>query len=99
MTLRHIVAFTLSTTGPTDRVANALQLKAELDTLPAQIPALLDLQVSVNVLDIAGNADVVLIADVADADALQEYMTHPAHQAVIDRTSHLLAGRTAIDIH
>ncbi|MGN6425627.1 Dabb family protein [uncultured Leifsonia sp.] len=97
MTIRHVVSWKLATTDETERAEQAARIKAGLESLPAEIPEILSLEVGVNALLPGDNFDVVLISDFADADALDRYVQAPAHQTVAAYIRSVTAARSAVD--
>jgi len=96
MTLRHVVAWKLKTEDEAERRAQAQRIADSLNALRGVVPALIDITVGPDVLG-GGNWDVALVADVADAEALQAYQTHPAHEAVVDYVRSVVSSRVAVD--
>jgi len=80
--IRHIVLFKLfdGVTREDPRAAVAFDTLAKLGGV---IPELRFWQVGWNISDRDIANDVALIADVNDAGALQRYIAHPEHQAVL----------------
>ncbi|MDQ1130632.1 Dabb family protein [Microbacterium sp. SORGH_AS_0888] len=96
MTIRHVVAWRLATEDPDERAEQAARIARELNALKGVVPALIDITVGPDVVG-AGNWDVALVADVADAEALDAYQRHPAHQAVVGYVRSVVAERVAVD--
>ncbi len=82
--IRHIVMFRYRefAAGHT-RAENIAQAKAMLEALPGVVPSLRESHVYLNG-EAANpeNYDLVLVADFDDWQGLQDYIVHPAHQAV-----------------
>jgi len=89
--MKHIVMWTLR-----DK-SDAAAIKARLDALGGKIPGLLSIEVGIDVLESEQSADLVLIADLEDRQALEAYQNHPAHQAVIPLVKAAAITRTVID--
>ncbi|QEV99144.1 Dabb family protein [Microbacterium caowuchunii] len=96
MTLRHIVAWKLATDDAAERAEQAQRIADDLNALRDVVPAIIDINVGPDVLG-GGNWDVALVADFADADALDAYQNHPAHQAVVGYVRSVVADRVAVD--
>ncbi|WP_460775900.1 Dabb family protein [Microbacterium sp. GXF7504] len=96
MTLRHVVAWKLATEDETERREQAQRIADSLNALRGVVPALIDITVGPDVIG-GGNWDVALVADVADADALEAYQHHPAHEAVVDYVRSVVSSRVAVD--
>lgn len=89
--LTHVVLFTL--TDPND-VPEAL---VRLRQLPGQIPSLISLRCGQNAVAKPNSWDLALTTEHADADGLQEYVDHPAHQEVVGWLSPRVSGRAVVD--
>lgn len=96
MTVRHIVAWSLAAEDAATRAEHAAELVRRLRALVGVVPAIRSLSTGVDV-GIAGNADVALIVDVDDLDALEAYQQHPAHQELVGFVRSIVRGRTAVD--
>lgn len=96
MTLRHVVAWKLATEDETLRRAQAARMTEALLGLKGVVPELIDITVGADVLG-GGNWDVALVADVADAAALDAYQRHPAHEAIVGYVRSVVSDRVAVD--
>ena len=76
---------------------DAPEAKARLDGLVGAVPALLSLQVDLDVLRTDASYDLALVSTHADLAGLKAYAEHPAHQAVLDWLRPRLAARAAVD--
>jgi len=72
-------------------------MKQELDALPASIPEIRFFQVGINSINGDANDHIVLVADFADADALDRYAKHPAHLKVADFVGKIRETRACVD--
>lgn len=90
--ITHVVSFKLG-----DPVADADDLKARLDALPAAIPEIKSLVVGVNIVPSARAHDVVLIGTYDDLEALRRYQEHPAHLPVVEFIQERCTTVTAVD--
>lgn len=97
MSIRHIVTWGMAAADAPTRAAHAAEVAARLQALDGIVESIRSLSVGVNVLDIAGNADVALVADFDDAAGLEAYQTHPAHQAVVGYIRSVTGIRSAVD--
>lgn len=75
--VRHVVAWTMSEGGP-ERLDAIFE---ELERLPGEIDEILAL--SCGRLINESELDAVLCVDLVDADGLERYRAHPAHQPVL----------------
>lgn len=96
--IRHIVCWKLAATDDATKAEHAARIAAEMGELPALIPEILSLQVGANALYPEVNWDVVLIADFADAAALERYSAHPEHQRVGKFIGEVRSDRVAVDV-
>jgi hypothetical protein len=96
--IRHIVCWKLAATDAATKSEHAAEIARQMNELPALIPEILSLQVGKNVLFPEVNWDVVLIADFADADALERYSVHPEHQRVGKYIGEVREDRVAVDV-
>lgn len=97
MSIRHIVTWGMAADDAETRAAHAAEVATRLRALDDVVESIRALSVGVNVLDIAGNADVALVADFDDEAGLQAYQTHPAHQAVVGFIRSVTGSRSAVD--
>jgi hypothetical protein len=75
--IRHLVAWTMSRGSPEQLDA----VFEELERLPDEIDEILALSCGRLIND--SDLDAVLCVDLADADGLERYRSHPAHQPVL----------------
>lgn len=99
MTLRHIVSWQVEGDTPDERTEVAARLARALESLNGQIPSLMRLEAHANSLQLAGNWDLVLIADFEDEAALEAYLVHPAHQEVALKVRSVAIKRSAVDFN
>lgn len=91
--IKHIVMWRIQE----PRQENALKIKAALEGLNGQIPGLLRLEVGVDVSREEDSADVVLYSEFASRQALEDYLGHPAHLAVVPLVKTLRMERRVAD--
>ncbi|WP_336632913.1 MULTISPECIES: Dabb family protein [unclassified Microbacterium] len=96
MTIRHIVAWKLGSEDAVERAAHAQRITDDLLALRGVVPSIIELSVGPDVVG-GGNWDLALVADFADAAALDAYQTHPAHQAVVGFVRSVVVDRVAVD--
>jgi len=82
MTMRHIVLFRRKLDTAKDAALEAA-LAERMAALGARIPVIQDWKFAANELARPICWDYVLEAEVADAKALDEYLFHPLHQALV----------------
>jgi len=89
--VKHIVMWKLR-----DK-ADAAEIKERLEALSGKISGLLNIEVGIDFLESEQSADVVLLAELADHEALQSYQAHPEHQAVVPLVKAAAVARTVVD--
>ena len=96
--IRHIVMFGVDADNDTDRNAKITEAAVRLEKLVGVGPGLRSMTVGATGVDIEGNYDFALVADLDDADALGVYANHPAHLEVSSFIGSFKTARAAIDI-
>jgi len=89
--VKHIVMWKLKdkTEAPT--------LKARLEALGGKIPGLLHLEIGIDFLESEQSADLVLVAELENHEALDAYQQHTEHQAVVPLVKAAAVSRTVVD--
>lgn len=95
--IRHIVSWKLAAEDAATKAEQSATLAASLNALVSVVPEIKSLTVASNVADIAGNWDVVLVADYDDLAGLEAYISHPEHQKVVGYIRSVVAERSAVD--
>jgi hypothetical protein len=98
MSIRHVVLWQLTGEDAPARATQADQIRSALEALVGVVPSVRMLEVRNNVLDGAGNYDLMLDAVFDDLAGLEAYATHPAHVALIDLIRSRTRSRVAVDI-
>lgn len=96
--IRHIVMFGVDADSAEDRNAKITEAAVRLEQLVGVVPGLRSMTVGANGVDLEGNYDFALVADLDDAAALEVYATHPAHLEVSSFIGTFKSRRAAIDI-
>lgn len=99
--IRHIVLWKVSPSvaaNEEERESIVTQLSQALVDLVGVVPTIKNLSAGPNVVGAEGNWDFGLVADFDDEDALDEYQTHPSHQAVVAQIKAVVSERAAIDL-
>ncbi|MDQ4215644.1 Dabb family protein [Microbacterium capsulatum] len=97
MALRHVVTWKMAAEDPKERAEHAAGVASRLQALVGVVPSIRSLSTGVNSLAIDGNWDVTLVADFDDAEGLDAYQVHPAHQEVVAYVRSVVGGRSAVD--
>ena len=84
--LRHVVSWKLSGADIAEVDEQVERIAADLEGLAGTIPEIISIRVVRNVVNPAQNFDAAVIADFEDADALNQYIAHPAH---VDASAYL----------
>ena len=97
MTLRHIVAWTLSSDDAAQRRSDAEGVRSRLLALNGVVPSIQAIDVIIDEVDERSTTSVAVVADFADAAGLNEYQVHPAHQEAAAWIRTVVAARVAVD--
>lgn len=95
--IRHMVMWKLVEDGAEPVAALSESIAEALRGMAGRIPGLVNVQAFSNTLNLEGNWDLVLIADLEDTDALDRYQSHPVHVAVAQRIKAKATSRAAVD--
>jgi stress responsive alpha/beta barrel protein len=96
--IRHIVMFRLKDQAHgNSKAQNITIIKAKLEALRGVIPGLLRLDVGVDFSATDTSADLVLDTDFVSRAALDVYIVHPAHQAVVPFLAEARTERRLVD--
>jgi quinol monooxygenase YgiN len=94
--VKHIVVWRVKET-PVSKLANAQEIKRQLEGMRGRIPGLLRLEAGVNFVDDPLAGDCVLYSEFTDRAALLAYQTHPVHEAVKAGIRELSVERRVVD--
>lgn len=96
--LKHIVMWKFID-GALDQSAadHALWMKQHLEALVGVVPEIRHLEVGINTSHSPMAYDAVLTLTVDDADALQRYRQHPAHQEISQHCHAVRSARVVVD--
>ena len=97
MTIRHIVAWKLTTEDPTEKAEQGARIARELNALQGVVPEIITISAGVEVLFPGSNHDVAVVADFADGEALAAYKVHPEHEKVGAFIGAVTTARVAVD--
>jgi hypothetical protein len=95
--VRHVVAFRLKAEDAAQRAADAERIQIELQSLRGQIEEIAELHVGIDVGQVDGHWEVVLVSEFADNAALERYQAHPEHVRVAGGISDLVSDRAVVD--
>lgn len=90
----HIVLFTVREGVSRE---DADDLLRSLGALKSSVPGVVDLSVGENFSERAGGYTHGLFVRLRDRDALQGYMEHPDHRAVVGKLEERTTGRLVVD--
>lgn len=80
--VKHIILWTIDEKFSAEEKAEILKnAKKELEALKGKVPGLLEIKIQTEKLP-SSNADMMLDSTLENEDALKDYQSHPAHQAV-----------------
>ena len=96
--VKHIVMWRLKDAahGNTPQV-NARLIKEKLEALRSRISGLVCIEVGIDFSRTDSSADVVLYSEFVDRRALQEYQSHPEHEALKPFIGEASAERSLVD--
>jgi hypothetical protein len=97
VSIRHIVLWKLAADDADTRALHAEQIEERLLGLRDVIDEIEHLEIGRNVVSPQTNWDVALVSQFADADALERYQVHPAHQEVAAFVRSVVAERACVD--
>lgn len=96
--IKHIVMWKLKDQAEgADKLANAREMKRRLDACAAIVPGQLKFEVMLAQPGLEATYDVVLYSEFADRAALQAYIEHPTHKAVVPFIGAVREGRQCMD--
>lgn len=97
MALQHLVFWKLNGETDEQRDEQAMFIKTSLEQLKSSIPEIQALSVHRNTAFHDTNWDLALVSTFADLAALETYVHHPEHQAVVAEIKQRVSERAAID--
>jgi quinol monooxygenase YgiN len=96
--IKHIVMWKLKDQAEGgDRAANAAEMKRRLDACASIVPGILKFEVTIAQPGLEATYDVVLYSEFADKAALEAYVKHPTHQAVVPFIGAIREARQCMD--
>lgn len=96
--IKHIVMWRLKDQAHgQDRATNAQLIKQKLEGLRGRIPGLLEIEVGLDFSATEASADVVLYSVFESRAALDAYVVHPEHQAVVPYVKEAASQRIVVD--
>ncbi len=97
--IKHVVMWRLhEEANGRSKAENTKIFLEKLKALPNQIPQIVSFSSGANAIDQKEQADIVLIADFKDQQALEEYRTHPAHLEFIENIKNFRYERRVVDV-
>jgi quinol monooxygenase YgiN len=96
--LKHIVMWKLKDRAEgADRAANALEMKRRLDACAGIVPGMRKFEVAIAQPGLEATYDIVLYSEFDDKAALDDYVAHPVHQAVVPFIGAVRESRQCMD--
>jgi quinol monooxygenase YgiN len=96
--IKHIVMWKLKDQAEgADRLTNAREMKRRLDECARIVPGQLTFEVTLAQPGLEATYDVVLYSEFADKAALDAYINHPTHKAVVPFIGAVREGRQCMD--
>ena len=96
--LKHIVMWKLKEHAEgAERAANAREMKRRLDECANIVPGMRTFEVILAQPGLEANYDVVLYSEFENREALEAYVKHPTHQALIPFIGAIREGRQCMD--
>jgi len=96
--LKHIVMWKLKDQAEgADRAANAIEMKRRLDECATIVPGILKFEVVIAQPGLEATYDVVLYSEFEDKAALDAYINHPTHKALVSFIGAIREGRQCMD--
>ncbi len=96
--IHHVVAFQLAAQDNEIRQRHAVELRDRLEALADVIPGVVSLSVHQDLGEVDSHWPLVLVSAFESLDALNGYMAHPSHRAVIAwMNDGLVVDRVAVD--
>jgi heme-degrading monooxygenase HmoA len=96
--IKHIVMWKLKERAEgADRAANAAEMKRRLDACANVVPGMGKFEVVLAQPGLEATYDVVLYSEFEDRQALQAYIEHPTHKAVVPFIGAIREARQCMD--
>lgn len=96
--IHHIVMFKLlETPDGNQKERNKLEVKKQLEGLPAKIDVIRSMEVGINVKESARAFDIVLVSTFDNLEDLETYRVHPAHQEFVDYVGQIREQTASVD--
>lgn len=96
--IKHIVMWKLKDHAEgADRAANAAELKRRLDGCAGIVPGMLKFEVALAQPGLEATYDAILYSEFESKEALEAYVTHPTHKAVVPFIGAVREARQCMD--
>jgi hypothetical protein len=96
--VKHIVVWTLRDEFEgMDKAGIAKEMKSKLENLKSLIPEIKHLEVGINTAYPEKNADIVLVSDFENMEALDKYIGHPEHIKAGAFVKQVVLSRASVD--
>lgn len=96
--IKHIVFWRLHpTANGNDASTNARLIKERLEALDGRMPGMVKLEVGIDFLRSEESVDVALYSEFETREALEAYLAHPEHKAIVPFILESRSERRVID--
>jgi heme-degrading monooxygenase HmoA len=96
--IKHIVMWKLKDQAEgADRAANANEMKRRLDACNGIVPGMRKFEVTLAQPGLEATCDIVLYSEFDSKEALEAYVKHPVHQAVVPFIGAVREARQCMD--
>ncbi len=95
--LKHIVMIKLEQAEEPVMKERAIRLEEKLNSLKANIPSLIKMEVGLNISTRPSAYDIVLVSEFESEDGLNIYRVHPKHQEVLAYMKQVVADAKVVD--
>ncbi len=95
--IKHIVMIRLKNFLDSEKKAHLIELKKQLDALPALISVIKAYETGINFSDSSNAYDFVLLSTFDSVEKLKEYSIHPEHKRVLAYINEISDERKVVD--
>ncbi len=96
--IKHIVFWRLKESAHGNgKLANARLIKEKIEGLRGRIPGLLTIELGIETTATENSGDIVLYSEFSSQEALNAYLVHPEHKAIIPFVVEAQCERRTVD--